>query len=107
EARDSCARVLKDQGFWVALHLPDSLPPVRADATALTHCLLNLLDNAIKYSRQRREVRISAEARDGFVAVSVADRVIGISPEDQRRIFEKFVRVETGLVHDVKGAGLG
>ena len=107
ETLDSFRLRLEDQGFAVALDLPDSLPPVRADATALTHCLLNLLDNAIKYSRQRREVRISAEARDGFVAVSVADRGIGISPEDQRRIFEKFVRVETGLVHDVKGAGLG
>ena len=98
---------LEDQGFAVSVDLPDSLPAVRADPTALTHCLLNLLDNAIKYSRQRREIRVSAESRDGFVAVSVTDRGIGISPADQRRIFEKFVRVETGLVHDVKGAGLG
>jgi two-component system phosphate regulon sensor histidine kinase PhoR len=41
------------------------------------------------------------------VCVSVADRGIGISPGDQKRVFEKFVRLETGLVHDVKGAGLG
>jgi signal transduction histidine kinase len=98
---------LEDQGFAVSVDLPESLPVVRADPTALTHCLLNLLDNAIKYSRQRREIRVSAEARDGLVGVSVTDRGIGISPADQRRIFEKFVRVETGLVHDVKGAGLG
>ena len=104
---DSFRLRLEDQGFAVSVDLPESLPPVRADGTALTHCLLNLLDNAIKYSRQRREVRVSGEQRNGFVAVSVADRGIGISPADQRRIFEKFVRVETGLVHDVKGAGLG
>lgn len=98
---------LEDQGFAVTLDLPESLPLVRADPVAVTHCLLNLFDNAMKYSRQRREVRVSAESRPGFVAVSVADRGIGISPADQKRIFEKFVRVETGLVHDVKGAGLG
>jgi signal transduction histidine kinase len=98
---------LEDQGFAVSVDLPESLPLVRADPVAITHCLLNLLDNAMKYSRQRREVRVSAASRPGFVAVSVADKGIGIPPADQRRIFEKFVRVETGLVHDVKGAGLG
>jgi signal transduction histidine kinase len=107
ETLESFRLRLEDQGFAVTVDLPESLPRVRADAQALTHCLLNLLDNAIKYSRQRREVRVSAEARGPFVAVSVKDQGIGIAPADQRRIFEKFVRVEQGLVHDVKGAGLG
>ena len=74
---------------------------------ALTHCLLNLMDNAIKYSRQRREIRIAGAAHDGTVSISVTDRGIGIAPADKRRIFEKFVRLEDGLVHDVRGAGLG
>jgi two-component system phosphate regulon sensor histidine kinase PhoR len=98
---------LEHQGFRLDLDLPGSLPLVRGDALMLQHCLLNLLDNALKYSRAQREVKVSAEARDGAVAVSVADRGIGIAPADQKRVFEKFVRVETGLVHDVKGAGLG
>ncbi len=99
---------LEHQGFRVDLDVPEELPPVQGDASALSHCLLNLLDNALKYSKQGREVRVAAEARaDGTVAVSVTDHGIGIAPGDQQRIFEKFVRVETGLVHDVKGTGLG
>lgn len=98
---------LEHQGFRLDLDLPPSLPAVRGDATALSHCLLNLLDNALKYSRTQREVGVAAAARDGTVAVSVTDRGIGIAPGDQRRIFEKFVRLDIGLVHDVKGAGLG
>ena len=98
---------LEQKGFQIALDLPEGLPSVRGDAVMLQHCVLNLLDNALKYSRTQRLVRVSAEARDGAVAVSVTDRGIGIAPADQKRIFEKFVRVETGLVHDVKGAGLG
>ena len=97
----------EEQGFRVDLDLPESLPPVRGDAVMLQHCVLNLLDNALKYSRTRREVRVSVERRDGAVAASVSDRGLGIAPADQKRIFEKFVRVEAGLVHDVKGAGLG
>ncbi len=94
-------------GFRVEVAVPDHLPRIEGDAPALTHCLLNLLDNAVKYSRARREVQVSAATRDHEVLVSVADRGIGISTRDQKRIFEKFVRLETGLVHDVKGAGLG
>jgi two-component system phosphate regulon sensor histidine kinase PhoR len=93
--------------FQVEVDVPEALPPARGDAMALTHCLLNLLDNAIKYSRDRREIRVTGASRDGMVAISVTDRGIGISPADRRRIFEKFVRLEDGLVHDVRGAGLG
>lgn len=95
------------QGFTVEVDLPEGLPAARGDAVALTHCLLNLLDNAIKYSRTRKEIRIAAAARDGAVTISVTDRGIGIAPSDRKRVFEKFVRLENGLVHDVRGAGLG
>jgi signal transduction histidine kinase len=98
---------LEHGGFRVELDLPASLPQVRADRVALGHCLINLLDNAVKYSRERRVIRIAAAARDGAVAVSVADRGIGIRPEDRPRVFEQFVRLETGLVQEVRGAGLG
>jgi len=104
---------LEDQGFRLQVELPADLPAVRGDAAALSQCVLNLLDNAMKYSRTRREVNVSAAVRTDevgspqAVAVSIADRGIGISPRDQKSIFEKFVRIETGLVHDVKGAGLG
>ncbi len=98
---------LDDQRFQVVVDLPDGLPPVQGDGTALTQCVLNLLDNAMKYSRDRKEIRVHADARDRYVYVSVSDCGIGITPGDQKRIFEKFVRLENGLVHDVKGAGLG
>ena len=107
DAVDSFRPRLEDQGFRLEVDLPADLPPVRGDGAALTQCVLNLLDNAMKYSKTRREVKISVMARGELVAVSVSDRGIGISPRDQKSIFEKFVRIETGLVHDVKGAGLG
>ena len=98
---------LDDQGFVVEVDLPESLPPVNGDITALTQVVTNLLDNAFKYSRENKHLRISAGQRGGQIHVSVADRGIGIAPADQKKIFEKFVRLENGLVHDVKGAGLG
>jgi signal transduction histidine kinase len=113
DAADSFRPRFEDQGFKFEVTLPADLPPVRGDTAALTQCVLNLLDNAMKYSKARREVKVLATVREDdaggapSVAVSVSDRGIGISPRDQRSIFEKFVRIETGLVHDVKGAGLG
>jgi signal transduction histidine kinase len=98
---------LEDAGFQWEVDIPGRLPPAKADAIALQHCLLNLLDNAVKYSRDRKEIRVIAREREGWISLAVSDRGIGISPEDQKRIFDKFVRVETGLVHTVKGAGLG
>jgi signal transduction histidine kinase len=107
ETLDSYRLRLEDQGFTLVVDVPEHLPLVRGEANAIAQCLLNLLDNAIKYSRTRKEIRVSAAAAENEVSISVSDRGIGISPRDQRRVFEKFVRLETGLVHDVKGAGLG
>jgi two-component system phosphate regulon sensor histidine kinase PhoR len=113
EAVDSFRPRLEHLGFRLDVELPDELPTVHGDGPALTQCVLNLLDNAMKYSKTRREVVVSAgiredaAGREPSVTVSVSDRGIGISPRDQKSIFVKFVRIETGLVHDVKGAGLG
>jgi signal transduction histidine kinase len=107
ETVDSLMPRFEDAGFRVEVDLPAELPPVMGDARTLAHCFINLLDNAIKYSRAQKDVRVSAASDGDTVRVSVSDRGIGISPEDQKRVFEKFVRVEAGLVHDVKGAGLG
>ncbi|HST02974.1 MAG TPA: HAMP domain-containing sensor histidine kinase, partial [Usitatibacter sp.] len=107
EAVESFRPRFDHQGFKVEVDIPESLPQVKGDAVALSHCVLNLLDNAVKYSKVRREVRVAGRARGDEVALSVTDRGIGIAPNERARVFEKFVRLETGLVHDVKGAGLG
>jgi len=98
---------LQAQNFVLETDVPEGLPAVRGDGIALSHCLMNLLDNAMKYSKARRELKVAAGVRGEYVTVSVTDRGIGISAADQKRVFEKFVRLETGLVHDVRGAGLG
>jgi signal transduction histidine kinase len=107
EAIESLSPRFESLGFAVETRIAPALPMVQADPRALSHCVLNLLDNAIKYSRSRREIEIETGTRGGEVLISVSDRGIGVSPADQKRIFEKFVRVQTGLVHDVRGAGLG
>jgi signal transduction histidine kinase len=99
---------LKDRGFRIDLETPaDPLPPVPMDADAIGQALHNLLDNAVKYSGAAREigVRVGREGRE--VVVSVRDRGIGIPRGEQGKIFERFHRVSTGLVHEVQGSGLG
>jgi signal transduction histidine kinase len=77
------------------------------DFESMSLALTNLLDNAMKYSGEAKEIEIRLEQRDGFVRLAVTDHGIGIPREEQKKIFEKFYRVSTGLVHDVKGSGLG
>ena len=99
---------LKAQGFAIELEQPGApLPPVRMDADAIAQAFQNLLDNAVKYSGESKEVVVTLRATGDHVAVSVRDHGIGIAPDEQRKIFERFHRVGTGLVHDVKGSGLG
>jgi two-component system phosphate regulon sensor histidine kinase PhoR len=99
---------LQHSGFTCSLTVPDQpLPPVRADADALGQAIHNLLDNAVKYSGEARAIEVRLSLDGGEVVVAVADRGIGIAREEQARIFDRFHRVGTGLVHEVKGSGLG
>jgi len=98
---------LEQQGFETVSRLDDALPLVRGDAETITEALINLVDNAAKYSTDRKKVALTT-GRDGeAVFVEVADDGIGIAAEDQARIFDAFYRVSDGLVHDTKGTGLG
>jgi two-component system, OmpR family, phosphate regulon sensor histidine kinase PhoR len=99
---------LKQGGFTVDVDVPEGLPRASVDSQAITQCLINLVDNAIKYSRERKEIAIKvATDGNGRMRIRVTDHGIGVAPRDSERIFEKFTRADTGLVHNVKGSGLG
>lgn len=99
---------MQQAGFTVKLDLPDQpLGSAHIDASAIDHALCNLLDNAVKYSQDNREVVVRLERVDGAAEIAVTDHGIGISRTDQKRIFERFYRVGTGAVHEVRGVGLG
>ncbi len=80
---------------------------VRADNHALQIALLNLLDNAVKYSEDDPVVRVQVTARDDRVEVAVRDQGAGLSPATRRRIFDRFYRGEAPITRLVKGTGLG
>ena len=77
------------------------------DELHITNMIYNLIDNAIKYSPERLEIDISTKADNEKIVLAVKDHGLGISKEDQKHIFERFYRVSTGNVHDVKGFGIG
>ncbi len=80
---------------------------INADKDAVTDALINLLSNAMKYSHDEKEISVSLLKRDGFAALRVTDKGIGISSEDMMYIFEPFFRVREGRIHGTGGAGLG
>ena len=80
---------------------------VRGDQLHITNVVYNLIDNAMKYSEESLMVEIETRDETGFIALSFSDHGIGISKENQRKIFDKLYRVPTGNIHNVKGFGLG
>jgi two-component system phosphate regulon sensor histidine kinase PhoR len=80
---------------------------IEADKVHITNMIFNLVDNARKYSGQNPEITISTHSNSKGIYIEVRDNGIGIAKENQQHIFDKFYRVSTGNVHNVKGFGLG
>ena len=99
---------LRQSGFRISFQGPnEALPPVWIDSGAVAQSLCNLLDNAVKYSNGSEEIEAGLRREGSWVVVWVRDHGVGIPKDEQGKIFERFHRVSTGLVHDVKGSGLG
>jgi signal transduction histidine kinase len=94
-------------GCRLELQSPPTLPAVVADADALVTALINLLDNAYKYSGDNKHVTLSATAYNGSVSFAVKDNGIGLSPRETKRIFKRFYQVDQRMSRPVGGCGLG
>lgn len=104
---DAFAYPLAKGGFTVEVQAAPDLPDVPLDADAVSQALANLVDNAIKYSADRRSLTLDARVADGFLALGVADRGIGIPAAEHERIFDKFYRVGRSDTQGRRGSGVG
>src|SRR5712691_10893282 len=97
-----------EKGLAVVVDLAPDLPMIRADEARLQEVLYNLLDNAVKYSRENGGVRLRAEQGRGEIALSVSDDGVGIDKNDLPRIFERFYRADKARSPEgIRGTGLG
>jgi len=87
--------------------IPNEIIEIEADKLHFTNVITNIIDNAVKYSKDEPEVNLSLVRKNNKVRISISDQGIGIPREQTKEVFDKFYRVSTGDVHDVKGFGLG
>jgi len=98
---------IANEGGKLTTRLDAENAVIKGDEMHITNVMVNLLDNAIKYSNGKPVIELLTENKKGWVVVKVKDNGIGISKEHQKQIFERFYRVPTGNIHNVKGFGLG
>jgi len=98
---------IEQSGFQFEQKIDNNLPQVQVDREAIARSLLNLVNNAVKYSSTEKYLGVRLYRANGNVTLEVADHGIGIPPNEQSKIFEKFYRVGDPLVHNTKGSGLG
>ena len=99
--------MVEDRGGYVKTHLNAKMSSVLVNESHFTNVIVNILDNAIKYSPNAPEIDVYTEVVKNFIVLKITDKGTGMSKSVQKKIFEKFYREHTGNVHNVKGHGLG
>src|SRR5262245_18624598 len=98
---------IEQQGFAFEQSIDSDLPAVRVDREAIARALVNLVNNALKYSGDEKFLGVNLYRENSILKLEVVDHGIGIARREQAKIFEKFYRTGDPLVHDTKGSGLG
>ncbi len=99
---------IDQKGFKIDLNLGTNLPDLKIDKEAVSEAIINMIDNAMKYSGDIKHIKIETVLREGFACVKIIDFGIGIAPADQTLVFDKFFRVSSGdLAYRAKGSGIG
>jgi signal transduction histidine kinase len=98
---------LAEQGFQLRLSVQEEMPELQADADAMQQAILNLLTNAMKYSGDSREIDLRLATRNGDAVIEVADHGLGMAPDEQKHVFEKFYRAPSHESRLIAGTGLG
>ncbi len=101
------ARVHLPENVELELEAPTAVPPVAADPGQLRQVLSNLIENAVKYSPEGGAVTVGLSPAERHVRFAVTDRGLGVPPGEQRRIFEKFYRLDPDMTRGIGGTGLG
>jgi signal transduction histidine kinase len=98
---------IEQSGFAFEEKIAEDIPPLSVDREAMARSLLNLVNNALKYSQDQKYIGVNLFRDNGSVKLEVVDHGIGIPQGEQQKIFDKFYRVGDPLVHNTKGSGLG
>lgn len=98
---------LDAKGFEFEMNLESTNQSIKADQEAFTEVIINLIDNAMKYSTETKYIKVCTQVKNDQFMVEVVDKGIGISASDKKRVFDKFFRVEGWETHNTKGTGLG
>jgi len=106
-AREAVQSVAMNEKHSVVFDFPEGLSPVVGDRDKLTQILVNLVDNAVKYSPQGGKITVAAHQEPERMVVSVSDQGIGIASEDQEKLFTTFTRIRRPEVEKIRGTGLG
>jgi two-component system phosphate regulon sensor histidine kinase PhoR len=107
EVWNSYSYHLENKGFEYFLELEESNTTIKADKEAFVEIIINLIDNAIKYSKDTKHLLLKSYTKENHFVVEVQDKGIGIESNKKAHVFEKFYRVTGGDLHDSKGTGLG